>query len=195
MGASSASVQSAGEVMNLARSEHTQLMRAGSIILSKEWLQYAKGISQKAFEETDNECCYHQLSHILNNAPVGRNQEFIGHRGKKQRTNPEGIFQLFQHYANERPETYPNFHMKSGVSTEMVLHLCETLGRSCYAYNGDNKCFAKYIKPNNNYCPIAFYKYNGHMFLIDDKQYFKNIAESNKPNIKIITSLRNQGKY
>ena len=27
------------------------------------------------------------------------------------------------------------------------------------------------------------------MFLIDDKQYFKNIAESNKPNIKIITSL------
>ena len=182
-------VQSAEDVVNSARNEHTQYMRSGSIILSKEWLQYAKGVSQKAYEETDDQCCYYQLSHILNNAPIGRNQEFIGHRGKKQKTNPEGIFQLFQHFANDKPEIYPDFNMKSGVSTEMVIHLCEILGRSCYAYNGDNKCFAKYIKANSNYCPIAFYKYNGHMFLIDDKKYFKNIAESNKPNIKIITSL------
>lgn len=182
-------IQSAEDVLNTARNERTQYMRAGSIILAKEWLQYAKGVSQKAFEETDNQCCYHQLSYILNNAPVGRNQEFIGHRGRKQRTNPEGIFQLFQNFVNDKPEMYPNFNMKSGVTTDMVIYLCETLGRSCYAYNGDNKCFAKYIKPNSNYCPIAFYKYNGHMFLIDDKTYFKNIAESNKPNIKIITSL------
>ena len=30
------------------------------------------------------------------------------------------------------------------------------------------------------------------MFLIDDKEYFKNIAESNKPIIEIITSLVNK---
>ena len=57
----------------------------------------------------------------------------------------------------------PNF-VRSGVSTEMVIELCKTLGRSCYAYNGNNKCFAKYVYHNKNYCPIAFYKYNGHLF-------------------------------
>lgn len=183
------SIQSATEVSANSRPEKTQLMRSGSIILSKEWLQYAKGVSSKAFEETEDKCCYYQLSYILNNAPSGRNQQYIGHRGKNQKTNPDGIFTLFRKYASTQIDIYPNFTMTSGVSTEMVIHLCETLGRSCYAYNGDDKCFAKYVHPNSHYCPIAFYKYNGHMFLIDDKKLFQNIAESNKPNLKIITSL------
>lgn len=179
----------AEKIKQASRQEQIQLMKAGSIILSKEWLQYAKGVSEKAFDETENKCCYHQLSYILNNAPSGKNQQYIGHRGKNQKTDPNGIYMLFEKYARTKSEIYPEFSMSSGVSTEMIIHLCETLGRSCYAYNGDDKCFAKYIHTNSNYCPIAFYKYNGHMFLIDERSMFKNIAESNKPNIKIITSL------
>lgn len=174
---------------DVARTERTQLMKSGSIIIKKEWLQFAEKVSSTAFEETDNECVYHQLSQFLNNPPSGRTQLYIGHRGQKQKIDRDGLFKFFKKIANQNVNVYPDFNIKSGVSTEMVIKLCEVLGRSCYAYNGDDKCFEKYVCHNKNYCPIAFYKYNGHMFLISDKDCFKSIAESNKPNVKIITSL------
>ena len=177
----------------LARTELLQFMTTGNIIIARTWLQYAKAVSEKAFEKTDGKCVYHQLSYILNNPPTGIPQQYIGHRRKGQKTNPEGLFEFFRNFAG-RSSDYSNFTMESGVSTEMVIELCKTLGRSCYAYNSDNKCFAKHVHHNKNYCPIAFYKYNGHMFIIEDKDAFKSIAESNKQCFKIITSLVREDK-
>lgn len=171
-----------------ARPELKQLMKAGSFILSKEWLKFTKYIADTAFEETNDMCCYHQLSQFINNPPSGRpNKKFID---KGQKTDSAGIFALFQEFANTHTG-YSDFNMTSGVSSEMVVHLCKTLGRSCYGYNSDDKCFVKHIDGNKskNYCPIAFYKVNGHMFILNDKECFKMIAESNKPTVKIVTSL------
>ncbi len=163
-----------------ARPQREQLMRAGSIILAKEWLKFGKNVSEKAFEETDDTCCYHQLSHFINNPPTNRPQKSFESDGVKYKTDKQGLFRFFKEFADKKcPDeeglTYPDFQIQSGVSCEMILKLCEKLGRSCYCYNGD-----KYVIKNKNYCPIAFYKYNGHMFIIDDKDCFKNIAESNK---------------
>lgn len=175
------------KLLKMAKTQKTQLMKSGSIILQKEWLRYGKNVSQTAFEETDDECCYYQLSQFINNPPSGRPQIYIKYRASKYKTNREGLFQFFCEIADK--EVYPNFNIKSGVSTEMIMKLCETLGRSCYAYDGNDRCFEKYVMNNKKYCPIAFYKYNGHMFLISDKSCFKSIAESNNSNVKITTSL------
>jgi hypothetical protein len=138
------------------------------------------------------ECCYHQLSHFLNNPPSNRPQQSFKSGGLKYKTDIDGLFKFFKSLADENSEIYPkDFHIKSGVSCEMIIKLCEELGRSCYCYNGDDKCFDKIVIKSHNYCPIPLYKFNGHMFLIGDKKYFKNIAESNKPNVKMMTSLVN----
>ena len=171
----------------MARESEIQLMMSGRTIIAKEWLQFAKNVSPDAFVETDNECCYYQLSKFLNNPPSNKEQKSFKYGSDKFKTDKEGLFKFFSIIA-DGSQNYPNFNIKSGVSTEMVVKLCVALGRSCYAYDGGNKCFAKCVINNKNYCPVAFYKYNGHMYLISDKDCFKSITESNKPNISIKTS-------
>lgn len=172
-----------------SRNQNLQMMKLASSIC-KEWLQYAKDISKTAFDETNNECVYYQLSKFLNNPPTNRPQKNIDQK-LNLKTDKEGLFKFFSKVANENKEDYPDFNIKSGVSTDMIIKLCMKLERSCYAYDEDDKCFNKYVIKNKNYCPIAFYKFNGHMFLIDNPKAFKRIAETNKQADKIclITSM------
>lgn len=186
---SSYSILNTQKLIENARRQSQQLMKAGNIILTKEWLKFGKNISAKAFEDTDDTCCYHQLSHFLNNPPSNRPQQSFKYGGVKYKTDIDGLYNFFKSFADVNSITYPDFHIKSGVSCEMIIKLCEKLERSCYCYNGDDKCFDKIVIKSKHYCPIPLYKFNGHMFLIGDKECFKNIAESNKPNVKMMTSL------
>ena len=140
-----------------ARSESKQLMKA-SFIIKSDWLKYAQGIAKSAFIDTDGECVYYQLSKFLNNPPTGNKKEYIGHRGRNRKTDKQGLFEFFQE--NVSRFEYPNFNIKSGVSTEMIMSYCIAEKRSFYAYNSDNKCFSKYITDSKHYCPIIYYKMN-----------------------------------
>jgi hypothetical protein len=71
----------------LARQPEIQLMTSGRTIIAKEWLQYAKNVSPDAFVETNNECCYYQLSKFLNNPPSNKEQKSFKYGSDKFKTD------------------------------------------------------------------------------------------------------------
>ena len=76
---------------------------------------------------------------------------------------------------------YENFTIDSGVSTELIALLCESLKRNMYAYDEDEKIFHSVTSSNSkNYCPVVFYKMNGHCYLINNKSIISSAAETNK---------------
>ena len=151
-----------------------------AFILKNDWLAYSKGISKTAYEETNNNCVYYQISKYLLNENGGRRPtKFI----ERVRTSEECLYEFW------KCENEPNYEKEEGVSTDMIMRLCNTIGRNMYAYDEDNKCFESITKfSSKNYAPIVFYKMNGHMYLIDDPKVIRSVAESNKSNVKKIIS-------
>ena len=50
-----------------------------------------------------------------------------------------------------------------------------------YAYDEDEKIFHSVTSSNSkNYCPVVFYKMNGHCYLINNKSIISSAAETNK---------------
>jgi hypothetical protein len=164
------------------------LMKKG-YILRNDWLKYSAGIANYAYDETDDRCVYYQLEKFLLNPPSGRPTKFIN----KMKTSQDALSSYFNgliKYNEEWTEDYPNFDINSGVSTEMIAKLCKEIGRSMYAYDEDSKCFSNVISvdKNHHYCPIVFYKLNGHFYIINDPSMMKSVAESNKETAKKIIS-------
>ena len=63
----------------------------------------------------------------------------------------------------------------------MVEALCEAIKRNMYAYDEDTKIISSLVSnTSKNYSPIVYYKYHGHMFLMDDASVTRSVAESNK---------------
>ena len=158
-------------------------------ILRNDWLKYSAGIASYAYDETDDKCVYYQLEKFLLSPPSGRPTKFIN----KTKTSQDALSSYFNglfKYNEEWTEDYPNFDVNSGVSTEMIAKLCKEIGRSMYAYDEDSKCFSNVITTdkNNHYCPIVFYKLNGHFYIINDPSVMKSVAESNKETLKKIIS-------
>jgi len=164
-----------------------QMMKRG-FILTNNWLQYAKGISNDAYIETDDKCVYYQLSRFLLDPPTGNPTKFINN----QRLNENTLYEYFNGLVGDELEEcdYPEFDMNKGVSTEMISKLCKDIKRNMYAYDEDNKCFdCVKINSSKNYCPIIFYKLHGHFYIINDAKTMRSVAESNKETAKhIITS-------
>jgi hypothetical protein len=174
-----------------------------AFIIKNDWLKFAKGISQTAYETTDDQCVYNQLEHFLANPPSGRPTKFIS-QGKK--ATSQNLFQYFESkmtitssghntWSEDGGNTYfEDFDIKSGVTTEMIEKLCRDIGRSMYAYDENSKCFKSYVANSTKYCPIVFYKYQGHCYIIDDKSTIKSMSECNKPasSKKIIATTINE---
>jgi nucleoside-triphosphatase THEP1 len=145
------------------------LMRNG-VILKDCWLRYAKDISSKAFEETENKCVYNQLAHFLLNPTSGRPTKFID----GQRVSEEALYKFLL-------KSFPDLKMDEGVSTFMVDLIGREAKRNVYAYDFTDQCFFRSVNSTDrNYCPIIFYRGNGHMYLIDSKEAFKSVVERNK---------------
>lgn len=182
------------EIMNEAlkkqwKPKEKQMMK-NAVILRNDWLQFSKGISETAYKETDNKCVYYQLTNYLLTERDGRRPtKFIGHT----RTSEDALFEFF---LNEFSDEYSDFDVTKGVSTEMVSKLCRSIKRNMYAYDEDNKCFSSVIEfTSKNYSPIIFYKLHGHMYLIDDPQTIRSVAECNKSTAKkVITSSVDNGE-
>ncbi len=175
-------------VSNMALTDSRQLMR-DDFIVRKDWLKYSQNIAKTAFEQSGNECGYHQLSNFLNNPPTGNKKEYIGHRSKGLKTDKEGLFKFFKDNIDE--DEYPNFNIKTGITAEMIEIYCRFENRSFYGFNGDDKCFTHFVGDSKNYCPIVFYKTNGHMFLIDDPKCYKSIAQTMNVVTKHLSSRGN----
>ena len=80
--------------------------------------------------------------------------------------------------------------MDTGVSSELIAELCKATKRNMYAYNFCDKIFDSITyQTSKNYCPIVFYKYHGHMYLIDKPDIIRSVAESNKKTATKIVSM------
>lgn len=166
-----------------------QMMKR-SYVLNNKWLRYSKSIAPYAFDDANDECVYHQLSKYLLDPPSGRATKFIN----GQKTSGAAIFKYFQSIQDGDKN---DFKKNSGVSTSMVADLCKTIHRSVYAYDEDSKCFFSLVETNENrnYCPVIFYKLNGHMYLLNTSEAIKSVAESNKKTArKMITSSIDEGQ-
>ena len=166
-----------------------QQMMKDAFVLRNDWLKYGHGISEHAYKNLDGECVYDQLCEFLLQPPTGNPTKFIS----SMRTSKETLFTFFSIWCDGN-ENYPGFHIKSGVSSEMIKELCETIKRNMYAYDEDNKVFLSVTKfPSKHYCPLIFYKLHGHFYLIDDPFTIRSVAESNKHNaIPMITMTVNE---
>ena len=118
-------------------------------------------------------CVYHQLSHFLINPTSGKPTKFID--GK--RVTKEALYEFLV-------KSFPDLKMEDGVSTHMINLIGKETKRNVYAYDFNDQCFFKEDKNSidRNYCPIVFYRGNGHMYLINSKEATKSIVERNKAN-------------
>ena len=175
------------EVAGNQRNPIQQPMR-DSYVLRNDWLQYSHGIAEYAYHATNNMCVYYQLTKFLLDPPTNRPTEYV----LKQRTSEKALFRFFKQYIRDHSleNTYPEFTMTSGVSAELLAGLCNELGRNMYAYDSDHKLFLSIqTYSSKNYCPVVFYKMNGHCYMLNDKNVMRSVAESNKKNtVKIISS-------
>jgi 5-methylcytosine-specific restriction endonuclease McrA/nucleoside-triphosphatase THEP1 len=155
------------------------MMMTNSIILKDCWLRYAKDISSKAYDQTDKVCVYYQLANFLLNPTSGKPTKFID----RQRVSEEAIYNFLK-------KTFPDLKMQDGVSTAMIDMIAKETKRNVYAYDFNDKLFFKNSEnsTDRNYCPIIFYRGNGHMYLINTKEAFKSIVERNKMNDTTIST-------
>ena len=177
------------EKLKKERKPKIKMMMKRSFVLKNDWLHYAKHIAKYAFDETDDMCVYHQLTNYLLNPPTGRPTKFID----GERTSIDAIYNFLNAHVKEDclEEDYPDFKKNSGVSTELISILCKNIKRSLYAYDEDDKCFYSVLAANENYnyCPIVYYKLHGHMYLLNNPDAIRSVAEANKPTAKkMITS-------
>ena len=173
------------------RKPQIKQMMKRSYVLKNEWLYYAKNIADYAYDNTDDMCVYHQLTNYLLEPPTGRPTKFIN--GEK--VSPTAIF----NFLKSRPTDYDyhNLSMKDGVSTEQIADLCREIKRNLYVYDEDDKCFYNELNNNEsrNYCPIVYYKLHGHMYILNNPDAIRSVAESNKLTAKkVITSSIDEKK-
>ena len=174
------------EVARNRRNPAQHLMRC-SYVLRNNWLKYSHGIADYAYHATDNACVYYQMTKFLLDPPTGRPTQFV----LKHRTSENALFRFFRQYIRDHSleRVYPDFTMTTGVSAELLAGLCEEIGRNMYAYDADNKLFHSVLTHSSkHYCPVVFYKMNGHCYLINDKRVIRSVAENNKNAVTKIIS-------
>jgi hypothetical protein len=156
------------------------MMMMNNVIVKDCWLRYANDISSKAFEPTNNICVYYQLANFLLNPTSGQPTKFID----KLHVSEEALYKFLL-------KRYPSLKMDEGVSTAMVDLIGKETKRNVYAYDFNDQCFFRSINSTGrNYCPIIFYRGNGHMYLINTKEAFKSVVERNKVNEPSIVNAR-----
>ncbi len=160
-------IQSIDQVTPL-KSDHFKKVKKENLpmklgyVLKLDWLKYAHGIAQTAYEQTDDKCVPHQLREFLLHPPSKRPTKFID----RVKTKDAVLWA----------------DTSEGVTTAQVAQLCKELKRNMYAYDGDDNCFYSVTNNSNeHYCPVVFYTTNGHMYLINDPKCILSAKENNKP--------------
>jgi hypothetical protein len=104
-----------------------------SFVLANHWLKYSSKISKTAYEETNNKCVYHQLVNYLSDPPSNLPSDYVYFTdSKKQPLSEESLYRFFCEKIEEKglQDDYENFTVDSGVSTELIALLCESLKRN-----------------------------------------------------------------
>lgn len=170
--------------------QHKHLLKK-AFVLQNDWLKYSKDIASYAYDDAGGQCVPYQLAKYLLNPPSGRPTKKID--GMKVNQENIGKF-IWGNHTQEQLDAYEEllgmkFDVNDGISTEMIGDLCKCIKRNMYAYDYDDKCFYKVNQfDSKNYCPIVFYKMNGHIYIINSKKAIKSISESNRQVKSIITS-------
>jgi len=163
--------------------ESSMMMQAG-VILTQNWLKYAEHICEKAYQETNNRCVYHQLSSFFLESTCGKPTKRINH----EPMSPDAIYRFLLGF-------YPDLKMDAGVNSEMVALIAKQTKRNVYAFNRDEKCFFRMVNETQcNYSPIIYYMMNAHMYLIDNKEATKSVVERVNAEEKIHCDMKNKNK-
>ena len=180
------------EVMDTAQFEgSTRPPRAHTMtrayVLRNDWLNHAHGIAEHAYENSDGRCVYAQLTALLLDPPTGRPTKFIANR----KTSEDALFSFFEQTitTQEWGDRYPEFSVDTGVSSELIAELCKATKRNMYAYDASDRVFDSVMNQSSHYCPVVFYKLHGHMYLIDNPETIRSVAESNKKKGTKIVSV------
>lgn len=158
-------------------------------VLHRDWLKYAEGIDKKSYENMNGQCVYELLSNHLSNP------------AKRINMTKEKLFEIFNSYYQTQ-EGFSDldyglntnvfegaFNMNSGVTPDMIKHLCQSRKISMYAFDAKQNCFDKLTFPSNsNYRPIAYYAIDGHMYLITDPKIIRSLSESQKTEKRVMVS-------
>lgn len=156
--------------------------------LHRDWLKYAEGIDTKAYDDMKGQCVYELLSAHLSNP------------SKRINVTKDKLFDIFNDFYKSQHGVSDldygvsdvfegNFTMDSGVTTEMIKHLCEQRKISLYAFDVKQNCFEKVIHSHtSNYRPIVYYLIDGHMYLITNKDVIKSVTSAEKVNKNVIVS-------
>ena len=158
-----------------------------SYTLHRDWLKYAEGIDTKAYDDMKGQCVYELLSQHLSNP------------AKRINVTKEKLFDTFNEYYKSQHTISDldygvdvfqgNFTMDSGVTTEMIKHLCEQRKISLYAFDAKENCFEKVVHSKSpNYRPIIYYLIDGHMYLVTAKETVKSLTSAEKVNKNVIVS-------
>ena len=95
------------EYMNTQELTNNQLPRERqpmrrSYVLRNDWLKYAHGIAEYAYDQTDGMCVYHQLTTFLLNPPSGNPTKFIQTSSGNKRISHQLLFEFFFEWAQGR---------------------------------------------------------------------------------------------
>ena len=131
-------------------------------VLAYDFMPKAADVSLKT---TSMECVYDCLMHRYGN-------------NKRKVFTKEDMLKDF----NRFNKTGKQLDYKDGVTPHMLMEWCKKYKITCYMFDIKKKMFDNYISPSRNYPPLMFYSVDEHMYLIEDEETLKSIANRRNQN-------------
>lgn len=135
------------------------------------FLKYSKNIDPVSYEDYDGECV---LRMLLKHMDI-----------KKDKT-------LIRDF-NEASLTFYNepYDKKKGITSRMILHMCQQRNISCLGFDQREKNFVKFTADQNRkrkFRPIVFYMFMSHFYLITDSKTILSISSAFRQNNNVFHS-------
>lgn len=139
--------------------------------LKASFLQYGDKIDPISYEEHGGECV---LKTLLKYMDI-----------KKEKT-------LVKYFDEASNELYGKpYHKNNGITSRMILHLCQKRNISCLGFDQKNKNFVKHTadqKFKRKFRPIIFYMFLSHFYLITDEKTVVSISQTFRQNNNVFQS-------
>lgn len=143
-------------------------------VATLSFLKYVDKINDISYKNHNDKCVIEILKNHLNI--------------KKENT-------ITKHFEEGSLKIYGEpFDINSGVSSRLLLYLCQKMNISLLGLDQNDNKFVKYTKTNDGtraYKSIIFYMVLGHFYLINDKDAVNSISHAFQEGHKVSTSLLN----
>ena len=141
------------------------------------FLKYAKNIDPVSYEDFNGECV---LRMLLKYMDIKKEKTLIGDFN-------EASVALY-----DTP-----YDKKKGITSRMILHMCQQRNISCLGFNQREKNFVKFTADHNRkrkFRPIVFYMFMSHFYLITDSKTILSISSAFRQNNNVFHSSLEVGE-